>query len=107
MPEQEDSIEILSYYIIIALSFAIMYTYSYGLEITRIVIEVLEISGKRHQDYVKERAWHPYIYLSASFLLSLIAMPFFAKEIILMNKWDLVEYAAGEILSNSYSLNKK
>lgn len=99
-------LEILGYYLIAALSFSIMYTYSYGYEISKTVMGVLIICEIEPEDYIEDQGWGPNIYIGASFVMSFLVMPIYLYAMLSTNKWVFVSDRACEILEKSYGLEK-
>ena len=105
MPEQmEASMDILSYYIIIALSFALMYTISYGWEIIQTVLDVLYMFD---MDYIEENTWNPGYYITMVFTMSLIGMPLFLFLVLAQDKYETVKFASAHILQKYYGFEQE
>jgi len=90
---------VIEYYVIIALSFGIMYTYSYGLEIVQTVRDVEKIVTDN-----AENIWNSNLYIFFTFIVSSIAMPIFLGLIIIQKKYDTIKYASAYILKKYYGL---
>ena len=105
MPEQmEASMEILGYYIIAALSFALMYSISYGWEIIQTVLDVLNLFD---MNYIDEDTWNPWYYMTAVFIMSLIAMPLFLFLVLAQNKYETIKFASAHILQKYYGFEQE
>lgn len=99
--------EILYYYMIIAFSFAIMFTIGYAREVVRSVLDalvILEIDYKTFE--YKKAAWSPFIYLSTAFIVSFGVMPLVLYAILLGDKWDVVLFLSRSVLADYFKLNK-
>lgn len=94
---------ILEYYIIVALSFSLMYSISYGWEIVQTVLDVLYIF---EMDYVKEDKWNPGYYMTMVFTMSLIGMPLFLFLVLAQDKYETVKFAAAHILKKYYGFEE-
>lgn len=95
---------ILEYYIIAAVSFAIMYTYNYGWVITESVINMLNMFDI---DYLEEDCnWTPASYLINTFILSSIAMPVFLFVILFTDKYKIIKDCSGYILIKNFKLKR-
>jgi hypothetical protein len=91
----------MEYYIIIAFSFAIMYSIKYGWEIAKTVMDILFMFDVNYLEY----NWHPVSYMIAVFLLSLIAMPFFIP-LIFKKRYKVIKQASSHILINKFGFEK-
>jgi hypothetical protein len=102
MPELRRGSMILEYYIIAALSFAAMYTYNYGWEITKTVLDVLFMFDIDYRD----SKWHPWTYMVVSFIAATLAMPLFLIMIIFGDKYTLIKDASSHILEKRFGFKK-
>lgn len=97
---------IIEYYIIAAMSFALMYTYSYGLEISKTVVDVLNLFDMSYKDHYVDKGWNPNMYIFWSFIVALIAMPLVLLIVLFENKYKTVKEASGSILKDSYGFEE-
>ena len=96
----------IEYYLIAALSFAIMYAYSYGCEISNTVLDLLYMFDMDYRDY-PEAKWSPKAYILSSFVVSFLGAPFFLYIVLFQNKYVTVKAASGHILQDSFGLKKE
>ena len=94
--------EILIYYIIAALSFAIMYSINYSWEIAQTVIETLYIFDMDYTD----SDWNPYMYLAVGFMLTLVLMPMYIPAIF-GKRYERIKDASAYILVEEYGFIKE
>ena len=90
-------------YFIIAVSFAIMYTISYGIEITRTINLAIDTFGL---DY-KNSNWNPINFNIALFLISLVTMPILMLGMFTEDKWTTIQRATTNILEGQFNFVKK
>lgn len=104
MPDQGDKLEILYYYIILAVSFSMMFTFRYAyttcLNIKDVLV-ILEVDRKKYK-------WKPIWYILDVFIGTAFSMPLIAFAIFTNNRPDIVKGMTKEILEEDFDLvNKK
>ena len=95
--------EILTYYIIAALSFSLMYTINYGWEVAQTVMEMLYMFDI---DYMEAPDWSPGSYVVSVFVMAFIFMPIFVPNIF-QDKHNKIRDAASFILEKHYGFVKE
>ena len=84
----------ITIYILIAISFSIMFTINYSLEVTKSVRDALIIMDIDKKDF----NWNPTIYLIASFIISIIFMPIVMPKIFISDKFKVIKFLTKKIL---------
>ena len=88
--------EYFIYYVIMAVSFGLMYTMSYGIHIAKIVLLNLESRG------LGPEAWEPKIYIFSCFTISTLFMPLFLLLILTVKPTEVIEYAANQVVEKRF-----
>lgn len=96
--------EILSYYIIIAFSFAIMYSINYGWKIVQTVLDVVSMFDFTAAE---RRSWNPWYYMSMLIMFSFVAMPMFLYLTLAQDKYETIKFASAHILQKYYGLERE
>jgi len=87
------------YYIIIAISFSIMYSIAYAKPIVSVVEQVIELGS------IDKELWSTSEYYIASFIISFLFMPIIFVTILLnRDKWSFIKYMADSAINRA--LNK-
>lgn len=88
----------MAIYIIFALSFAIMYWWSY----TREIIKTVQGVEKKLND--SEIRLNPGRYSTRMFLLSFLIAPWYVAEVIASPKWQYIKIKSTNIIRKQYAL---
>lgn len=92
----------IEFYLIFAFSFAIMYTYSYGIQTVRTILDTL---NEQKIEY-KGSDWGPKRHLLAQFLMAFIAAPLILIAMFTETKWEAVTRIARTVLQKYFGLKK-
>lgn len=86
-------------YIIIAVSFAIMYTINYIYQINLTVLSTLYMFDI---DY-SETDWNPWSFVIGGFIVSVMLMPIIVLFILPENRWKVINKSSKYIINKHFS----